>query len=193
MDSGTYWQHWQWIDGQFSKSGGSLSSKHKLWFNACFLCQKTCVSEEHKYLNQKWISSETGSKTQKYFPTVYHRLQAKKFFRSSYYMTQFITNHGKFNAYLTRFKLKDQSICDNCKITENAQHIIYDCIKFNDQREQLICNLIANGTQWPCNLSALISDIFINLSNIVILFLQAIKRQIFIFTIIISLILLFIL
>jgi hypothetical protein len=54
--------------------------------------------------NQRWISSETGSETQKYFPTVYHRLQAKKFFRTSYYMTQFITNSSVDMGFLRQYE-----------------------------------------------------------------------------------------
>jgi hypothetical protein len=64
--------------------------------------------------NERWISSEVGGTTRKYFPTVYDRIKCKKYFVSNFYLTQFMTNHGKFAKYLTRFGVENNSNCSTC-------------------------------------------------------------------------------
>ncbi len=89
--------------------------------------------------NSRWNSSLTGETTKKYFPIIGSRLKAKNFFKADYYLTQFITNHGKFNSYLNRFKLRDDSNCDHCNgIIGDAEHMLYTCPQFNEERQILI-------------------------------------------------------
>ncbi len=89
--------------------------------------------------NNKWTTAETGSMTRKFFPTVYHRIETKKFFTTDYYMTQLLTNHGKFDEYLTRFQLQNDMTCRHCRTSNgNADHILFQCQYFQQQRLEII-------------------------------------------------------
>ncbi len=60
----------------------------------------------------------------------------KRYFNTNFLMTKILTSHGKF---------------------ENAEHVIFECEKFTEQRNELIQHIEANGTAWPCTPNALIS------------------------------------
>jgi hypothetical protein len=50
-----------------------------------------------------------------------------------------ISNHGKFNSYLTRFKLKYDPYYDLCDgVIDSSEHKLYDCQLFDEQRDELI-------------------------------------------------------
>jgi ribonuclease HI len=108
--------------------------------------------------NRRWTSSSTGETTRRYFPTIQSRLIVKHTFKPDFYVTQLLTNHGKFNFYLNRFKLKNNPDCDFCVgITDNAEHIIYYCPNFDDKRQQLINQIQQNNNVWPINQQNLVS------------------------------------
>jgi maltodextrin utilization protein YvdJ len=117
--------------------------------------------------NDRWLSVTTGSATRKFIPTVKDRAKMKSYFRPNFYLSQFLTNHGKFNEYLTQFKLKNDSFCSNCQTSiENADHLIFNCHRYEQQREELKQQIQAKKIQWPCIHSTLISkDIFIYFNN----------------------------
>lgn len=55
-----------------------------------------------------------------------------------YYLTQFMTGHGNFNAYLKRFKIRETDICDDCHTAEDsADHVLFHCSKWNTLRRSL--------------------------------------------------------
>ncbi len=49
--------------------------------------KRTIYNKNIEIWNTRWQSSQTGSTTQKYFPTVYDRMIVKKTFTPSYYLT----------------------------------------------------------------------------------------------------------
>ena len=106
--------------------------------------------------NQRWITSETGSHTRKFFPQIIDRQNCKSYFSSSFYVTQFITGHGKFNAYLHRFNLRNSKtcICDNFSI-QTPEHIIFHCILY-ERRQKLKDKSIELYNLFPCNFHQLI-------------------------------------
>ncbi len=66
-----------------------------------------------------------------------------------------MTNYGKFGKYLTRFKLKDNSICEHCKTAESdSDHILFNCEFFNQQRQEMVHQM----SDWPLTHSQLISE-----------------------------------
>jgi ribonuclease HI len=120
--------------------------------------KRTIYNRNIEIWNTRWQSSQTGSSTRKYFPTVYDRMIVKKTFTPSYYLTQFITNHGKFSNYLYRFKLRSDSFCPHCKgIIGEAEHIIYECPVYQEHRERLMEITESNRIDWPCTQRQLIS------------------------------------
>lgn len=109
--------------------------------------------------NQRWIESNTGSQTKTFFGTIFDRLIVRKHFKTNFYLTQILTNHGKFNQYLKRFHLIDSPACDYCGYeSQDANHKIYYCMKYQDKRNELIASVEANGHQWPITSKDLINE-----------------------------------
>jgi hypothetical protein len=99
--------------------------------------------------NERWRNSSTGSQTRQFIPSVEYRFKIKNHFKTDYVLTQFLTGHGKFNAYLNRFHIKSNSFCDKCGANEeNVSHIIFDCSEVQQNREQLK-NICEQNFHWP--------------------------------------------
>ena len=55
----------------------------------------------------------------------------------NYHITQFLTGHGAFNAYLHRFKRRDTAKCETCGKEETAEHVVFEFTKWNRTRTEL--------------------------------------------------------
>lgn len=56
----------------------------------------------------------------------------------TYHMTQVITGHGCFNAYLHRIGKEDSKACAHCVAdVDDAQHTLEHCEQWEEEREQL--------------------------------------------------------
>ncbi|GBP65563.1 Retrovirus-related Pol polyprotein from type-1 retrotransposable element R1 2 [Eumeta japonica] len=56
----------------------------------------------------------------------------------NYYLTQMLSGHGCFRAYLHRFKHDNSPECPSCPgVIENAEHVFFECPRFNSQRDLL--------------------------------------------------------
>ncbi len=76
-------------------------------------------------------SSQTGSSTKNFFPTIESRVKADKYYRPNYYTTQFITNHGNFGQFLARIEIKTSQMCEHCVgQIDDSEHRIYQYIKY---------------------------------------------------------------
>lgn len=66
----------------------------------------------------------------------------------NYVLTQFLTEHGKFNSYFYRFQIKHSNvcICDN-QTKQDVEHLILNCPKIN--RNELIMTVQSEGRTWP--------------------------------------------
>jgi ribonuclease HI len=107
--------------------------------------------------NERWISSNTGSNTRKFFPTVYDRHHCRKYFSTNFYITQIITNHGKFNQYLERFKLRDKYECECDGITAlTSDHLLFECPLLDNKRNTLKEKVIEIYGTFQCNHSQMI-------------------------------------
>ncbi|XP_023220354.1 uncharacterized protein LOC111622233 [Centruroides sculpturatus] len=111
-----------------------------------------------KIWQQEWTTSTTGRNCFKYFPNIKDRLQ-NKVFNLSFGITQCITNHGNFKAYLHRFKKIDNPYCDiDTTKEDNAHHYLMECTKFNNQRETFIEKCLRAGHNWPPRDTDLVTD-----------------------------------
>ncbi len=120
---------------------------------------KKAVYQQNLHIwNDRWTTTTNGETTRKFFPTVYQRMQSKRYFTTDFYFTQILSNHGKLNSYLSRFKVTDNEMCSLCKIKEDVMHVIFHCNKYDPQREDLIQHVLQNDISWPCNLEILISQ-----------------------------------
>lgn len=56
----------------------------------------------------------------------------------SYYLTQMLSGHGCFRAYLYKFKYEDSPECSTCSgVEEDAEHVFFMCPRFDTQRSDL--------------------------------------------------------
>ena len=55
-----------------------------------------------------------------------------------FYLTQALSGHGCFNAYLRRLKKRDEEMCCYCDFpVDNAEHALFVCAKWGVEREAL--------------------------------------------------------
>jgi hypothetical protein len=69
--------------------------------------------------------------------------------------TAVLTAHGKPKAYLHRFKIIESLECPCDGGNQTVDRIVYDCIKLQREREQLIHNL-SHQESWPVEKSDLV-------------------------------------
>jgi hypothetical protein len=116
--------------------------------------------------NERWEASESGSDTKTIFNTLYKRLEIERYFNTDFYVSQIITNHGKFGQYLKRFHVRDNDLCENCgQGIDNRDHRIYDCIKYDNVRQEFRQLVESNCISWPSNPYILIKSDFKSFSN----------------------------
>ncbi|UYV72792.1 hypothetical protein LAZ67_10000745 [Cordylochernes scorpioides] len=67
-----------------------------------------------------------------------------KYFRSNFYNTQFVTNHGNFKSFLNRIKAVEVSSCFCGMEEQTSRHLLINCPAFQDYRmknELVVCEL----------------------------------------------------
>ena len=53
-----------------------------------------------------------------------------------FYLAPALSGHSCFNAYLKRFKKKDDDLCNYCgSLVENAEHTLFVCASWGAERE----------------------------------------------------------
>lgn len=58
----------------------------------------------------------------------------------SYHLTQMLSGHGCFRAYLYKYKYEDSPYCPSCgDINEDAEHVFFVCPRFKEERTKLEC------------------------------------------------------
>lgn len=63
------------------------------------------------------------------------------FRRTDYYLTQFLSGHGHFRAYLKRFHLVDTEDCLDCGMTDTPEHAVLNCERWTADRDTLMRGL----------------------------------------------------
>ena len=89
--------------------------------------------------NRLWTNSTKGRLTYKFLPDISVRL--KNSFYSEHLLTQYLTGHGDFMAYLSRFTLRPNDKCLHCGETDDVPHRILSCSLFDQCREQFFQNI----------------------------------------------------
>ena len=67
-----------------------------------------------------------------------------------FYLSQVMSGHGAFNAYLFRMRLADSPECANCDTRgrdDDAWHTLFECPAFTQQREEAMTALQEMGEQ----------------------------------------------
>ena len=86
---------------------------------------------------ERWNQEDTGRWTYNLIPNIRVWI-TRKHGNMGYYLTQAMTDHGNFNKYLHRFKLRNTSRCDSCDtLEENAKHVLFECENWMEERQTL--------------------------------------------------------
>ncbi|GBM36556.1 hypothetical protein AVEN_65086-1 [Araneus ventricosus] len=96
--------------------------------------------------------------TKELFPSIHGRLKVIHFI-PNFRITQFLTGHGNFKAYLKRFDLPrtDLYSCSSGEI-QDVNHLILSCSKFTPAKCLLISTLKKNNFAWPPSFSTLVQN-----------------------------------
>jgi len=71
-------------------------------------------------------------------------------------LTAVLSGHGKTNAYLHRFNLREDAKCKCNKGDQKMDHILFQCVETRKQRE-LIKLQLRKQKMWPANKLELIT------------------------------------
>lgn len=97
---------------------------------------------QDRYISEwqnRWQSTTKGRKLYEYWPNVRDRMLMR--ISIDHYTTQYMTGHGNFASYLHRFGLRESELCATCEVADTPEHVINDCIRYNEQRLELACAL----------------------------------------------------
>ena len=112
---------------------------------------------ERSEWNSEWITATNGSWTRKIFPTIEHRRKAGAF-QLDFVLTQFLSGHGKFGSYLTRFTRRDEPSC-NCGEFQDPEHLLFHCPLMTDLREDILSECALRGKQFElASIGAVLAD-----------------------------------
>jgi hypothetical protein len=71
----------------------------------------------------------------------------RKWGQVNYHVTQILKRHGWFNAYLLRFKKRDDAVCMYCgHHRDDVEHTFFDCDRWWQQRRELEVKLVCDVT-----------------------------------------------
>ncbi|GBO15458.1 hypothetical protein AVEN_5579-1 [Araneus ventricosus] len=108
--------------------------------------------------NNLYQISHNAKSNKEFFPSIHGRLKAIHFV-PNFRITQFLTGHGNFKAYLKRFNLSRTDLC-SCSSGEiqDVNHLILSCSKLTPARCLLISTLKKNNFAWPPSFSTLVQN-----------------------------------
>nr|CAH7734124.1 unnamed protein product [Callosobruchus chinensis] len=56
----------------------------------------------------------------------------------NYYLSQFLTGHGLFNAYLYRIGKRNSAMCSYCSSEDDPRHTFFECERWESKRQLLV-------------------------------------------------------
>jgi hypothetical protein len=118
-------------------------------------------------LRRQWTNMEKGTVTKAFFPSVRNRLWEKIPIFPEF--TTMLTGHGRLTSYLHRFGLTDNPMCPCEEKEHTTDHLIFQCKKLHNQRNEMIKQIKNTGGNWPMMNETLINNylqIFVNLLNL---------------------------
>ena len=85
----------------------------------------------------RWHGQQTGKWTYRLIPELAIRLN-RKYGEVGFYLAQALSGHVCFNAYLKRFKKRNEEMCYYCDSpVANAEHALVECAKWGVARKAL--------------------------------------------------------
>ena len=90
---------------------------------------------------EEWDKADKGRWTYRLIPHLDKWIN-RRHGSVNYYLTQMLSGHGYFRAYLYKFKYEDSLDCPNCSgLEENAEHVIFAYSTFSAHRCELEATL----------------------------------------------------
>ena len=90
-------------------------------------------------LVEKWQTRWHGDQSERWTHRLITELATwldRKHGQRGFYLAQALLGHGCFNAYLKRFKKRDDESCRYCgSLVENAEHTLFVCARWGAERE----------------------------------------------------------
>lgn len=97
---------------------------------------KTIKLDTVKIWQEQYEKDKTGRRTANLIPNIELRLKNKKL-KTNYFLTQYLTGHGKFASYLKKFKIIKNSCCRECtKFEDDPDHTFIKCKNFDNIRKK---------------------------------------------------------
>ena len=93
--------------------------------------------------NRRYTTSDTGSTTRSFLPSIYHSKELHKYLEPSFAMSQILSGHAFNLAYLKRFNISSVNVCGCDKTSvQTINHLLYECPIYSSERLQFesICN-----------------------------------------------------
>ncbi|CAM1291536.1 Uncharacterised protein at_DN0735 [Pycnogonum litorale] len=144
-----------------------VTMKTKICYNKI---PKSFVKAKLRKINamlwQEDYSNSRENFTKSLFPTLHSFTVFTSMVVPSFYTTQFLTGHGRFNSYLHRFHIIDSLSCHLCGFEEQTPvHLLFRCPETIRRRHAFMkLAIIVHHILWPPKLSD-ISAILISVSS----------------------------
>lgn len=122
-----YWGHLDPVDD--SEQDGLTHNGEPVTLQEARLLWKSNTKEKWE---KEWAEYEYSQWTHSLFPTVKSRLEVG--FAPDFWITQAITGHGVFKAYLKERGLTQDSMCPCGFSEESAEHVFTECLRFTGGR-----------------------------------------------------------
>lgn len=88
---------------------------------------------ENKW-QQEWDNNETKGQWTKTLITSITNWRNRKHGELTYHLTQVLTGHGCFRAYLYKIRRADSEDCPYCGLRDDVKHTIFECPRWAEQR-----------------------------------------------------------
>ena len=72
--------------------------------------------------------------------------------------TTVVTGHGKLRSYLHRFGLTDNSMYTCKEEKQITNHLVFQCKKLRNQRNEMIKQIKHTGSNWPTTNETLVNN-----------------------------------
>ena len=101
--------------------------------------KEAICKDGRRRLVEKWQTRWHGDQSGRWIPYLIPELATwldRKHGQVGFYLAQALLGHGCFNAYLKRFKKRDDESCRYCgSFVENAERTLFVCARWGAERE----------------------------------------------------------
>lgn len=82
---------------------------------------------------EEWVASDQGAWTRRLIPHIVPWVR-RGFGEVNHLLTQFLSGHGEFGAYLARFRRRDDPTCLYCLEEDTPEHVFFHCQRWEAMR-----------------------------------------------------------